>query len=156
MSDRITYMKDLTFNQAPMDHSKILHNNSQTAISFIGSSSTKTHKKANSLSTDFTNSGRTSFKNYKYRPKSIKNDSLFKTAKKMRSFYNSLNFFYSKKELNVKDNAKNSPLYYAAEKENMDFCEYLLENGGNPNEICSFGDTPFHVAMRSNKSEVFL
>lgn len=70
------------------------------------------------------------------------------------SFDTNLAFCYSKKELNIKDSCRNTPLYYAAKNSNKDFCNYLLENGGNPDEICSFGDTPFHIAMRNNKSEV--
>jgi len=155
MSDKVSMMRDLTLNQTMNDHNKTSINNSQTGVSFLGSSFTKTHKKINSLSTDYSASGRASFKNYKFRQKSVKNEDLFEKSKKLGSFNNNLSFFYSKKEINVQDNAKNTPLYYAAKNGNMDFCEYLLENGGNPNDICSFGDTPFHIAIKTKRSEVF-
>ena len=154
MSEKVNFIKDLTLAQNT--HDKSLHNRSETLFSFIGSNSTKTHKKMNSLSTDVSGSGRTSFKNYKYKAKSVKNEEIFHIAKKLRSFNNNLAFCYSKKELNMKDNMKNTPLYYAAKNGNLDFCEYLLENGGSPNEICSYGDTPLHIAMKTNKHDVII
>lgn len=153
MSDRVSMMRDLTLSQSANEQSKMLANSSQSFL--VTASTNKSHKKINSISTDYTITGRTSFKNYKFRPKSVKTDELFQTAKKLRSFCNNLSFCYSKKEINGKDVAKNTPLYYAAKNCNIDFCEYLLENGGDPNTICSSGETPFHIAMRTNKSEVF-
>ncbi len=153
MSEKVNYIHDLTSIQTTNNQSL---QRSDTGFSFMGFNSVRTHKKMNSLSTDVSGGGRTSFKNYKYRAKSTKNEELFQIAKKLRSFNTSLSFCYSKKELNIRDFTKNTPLYYAAKNGNIDFCEYLLVNGAGPNEICSLGETPFHMAMKTNKSEVFL
>lgn len=158
MNEKVNYIRDLTQLQSLNDNSTNEKSiKTDTAFSFLrASSSFKTHKKMNSISTEMSRSTKTTkfLKNCKYQAKSIKYDELFMFAKKSRSFNNNLGFFYSKKELNVLDHLRNSPLYYAAKNSNLDFCEYLLENGANPNEICSLGDTPFHIAMRTNKTEV--
>lgn len=158
MNEKVNYIRDLTQLQSLNDNSTNEKSiKTDTAFSFLkASSSFKTHKKTNSISTEMSRSTKTPkfLKNYKYQAKSIKYDELFMFAKKSRSFNNNLGFFYSKKELNVLDHLRNSPLYYAAKNTNLDFCEYLLENGANLNEICSLGETPFHIAMRTNKTEV--
>lgn len=158
MSERVNYSKDLsqiktTTNKTTQDKSLL---RTDTAFSMNMFSSTRTHKKMASTSSDLSEKTREALKRFKIREKSAKKNELFITAQKFRSFNSSLAFCYSKKELNVHDNLKNTPLYYAAKNCNLDFCEYLLENGANPNEVCFAGNTPFHMAMKTNKSEVIL
>lgn len=156
ISERVNYIKDLTLTQANINKTtpdkSLLRND--TAFSSNMFSSTRTHKKMASTSTEISEKTREALIRFKMRGKSVKKNELFAMAKKLRSFNNSLAFCYSKKELNIHDNLKNTPLYYAAKSCNLDFCDYLLENGANPNEICFSGNTPFHMAMKTNKSEV--
>ena len=63
-------------------------------------------------------------------------------------------YMYDANDVNILDEKRNSPLYYAAKVGNEKFCEVLLKRGANPNLICSDGDTPFHMAFSSAKSIV--
>lgn len=52
------------------------------------------------------------------------------------------------------DEHDNSSLYYAAKNKNPRMCEYLLEKGADPNDVCSNGNTPYHIACQGNNLPV--
>lgn len=52
------------------------------------------------------------------------------------------------------DEHDNSCLYYAAKNKNSRMCEMLLEKGADPNDVCSNGNTPYHIACLGNNHAV--
>lgn len=65
-----------------------------------------------------------------------------------------LGFSFTKGDANCKDELGNSPLFYASERGLLDFCDFLLRLGANPNERCSERNTPVHMAFKSGKMEL--
>ena len=63
-------------------------------------------------------------------------------------------FELSRKDVNIIDKRKNTPLYYAAFNGNLKMCEFLCEKGARVNTVCSLGDTPFHMAFKSGSTQV--
>lgn len=52
------------------------------------------------------------------------------------------------------DEHDNSSLYYAAKNKNSRMCEMLLSKGADPNDVCSNGNTPYHIACLGNNHAV--
>lgn len=63
-------------------------------------------------------------------------------------------FVYSSEDVNVKDEINNTALYYASKNVNVQFVEYLLHLGANPNMLCC-DNTPMHLALKSGNINVF-
>lgn len=61
---------------------------------------------------------------------------------------------YSADDVNVKDSAGNTALYYACRHGNHNFAKFLLLKGALPNIICNNGNTALHMAFQSNSIEV--
>lgn len=56
--------------------------------------------------------------------------------------------------MNIRDEDKICPLYYAATHGNIAFVEYLIGSGADPNLKCANGDTPLHMAFKSDNLHV--
>jgi Ankyrin repeats (3 copies) len=63
-------------------------------------------------------------------------------------------FIFTPHDVNIADERKNTPLYYAAYNGNVKMCQFLCEKGANVNVVCSKGDTPLHMAFKSGSPEV--
>ena len=63
-------------------------------------------------------------------------------------------FDYTVEDVNIYDEFENTPLFYTIKKEKLDFSNYLIGLGANVNAICSEGNTPVHMAMKTNNKEV--
>lgn len=62
---------------------------------------------------------------------------------------------YSETDVNVKDEWKNTPLYYTAKHGNLPFCQFLTDLGAKVNEPCERGNTPLHMAFKSDNDAVY-
>lgn len=78
------------------------------------------------------------------------------TAAKFDNFQlvKSSGFIYFEPDVNAKDDRQNTALYYAAKNGNMEFCQFLVDHGANPNYPCENGNTPLHMAFQSDKEAV--
>jgi ankyrin repeat protein len=65
-------------------------------------------------------------------------------------------YTYFETDVNVRDDRKNTPLYYAAKFGNLEFCRYLTDIGARVNEPCERGNTPLHMAFKSDNDGVNL
>ena len=65
-------------------------------------------------------------------------------------------FTFSESDVNIKDDKNNTPLYYAAKKGNLEFCQFLLDHNARVNEPCENDNTPLHVAFASDKEMVLI
>ena len=63
-------------------------------------------------------------------------------------------FSYTESDVNIKDERKNTPLYYAAKAGNFTFCQYLTDLNAMVNEHCEQGNTPLHMAFKSDNEGV--
>lgn len=59
-------------------------------------------------------------------------------------------FQFTHYDLNAYDPDGKSPLYYAAQQSNEDFCSFLVTQGADCNMECANGDTPVHAAFCSD------
>lgn len=57
---------------------------------------------------------------------------------------------FNQYDLNTYDPDGKSPLYYAAQQANEEFCAYLINQGADCNMECQDGNTPVHAAFASN------
>ena len=64
-------------------------------------------------------------------------------------------FVYNTDDVNVKDEAGNTALFYAAQNCNQQFVDYLLKLGANPNIMCHH-NSPFHLAFKSGNIDVII
>ena len=78
------------------------------------------------------------------------------TAAKLNNFQlvRSSGFTYFEPDVNARDDHQNTPLYYAAMNGNMEFSQFLVDHGANPNQPCENGNTPLHMAFQSDKEAV--
>lgn len=63
-------------------------------------------------------------------------------------------FVFYPQDVNVIDQRRNTPLFYACYNGNVRMCQFLCEKGANLNEICSKNDTPLHMAFKSGSPGV--
>ena len=85
----------------------------------------------------------------------LKQRKLFEAAK-LNNFFlvGNSGFKYFENDVNGKDHLGNSPLYYVCQQGNEEFCKFLIDHKANPNQKCSKGNTPTHMAFSSQKFEV--
>lgn len=59
-------------------------------------------------------------------------------------------------DINIRDRVGNSALWLAASNHHFEICEFLIQNGANPNLPDSEGTTPFDMAyvVRVNNPEI--
>ena len=69
---------------------------------------------------------------------------------------NNSGFLYYPNDINIKDKTGNTALFYTALNANIEFSHFLLKTGANVNIPCSEGNTPFHMAFKSNKIEIIM
>lgn len=65
-----------------------------------------------------------------------------------------LDFVVLRGHTRYQDDKQNTALYYAAKHKSMKMSHLLLEKGANPNDVCSEGNTPFHIACQGNNVAV--
>lgn len=65
-------------------------------------------------------------------------------------------FLYYPNDVNIKDKNGNCALYYTASNANMEFSQFLLQNGAKVNLSCSEGNTPLHMAFKSNDLNIIM
>jgi ankyrin repeat protein len=63
-------------------------------------------------------------------------------------------FRYETEDVNVKDENLNSPLYYATKHRDMNFIQWLIEQGADVNALCENNNTPMHLAFESNSIDL--
>ncbi|CAD8174216.1 unnamed protein product [Paramecium pentaurelia] len=64
-------------------------------------------------------------------------------------------FNFGLEDYNYKDEMQNTPLFYCAKYNLYELCQFLLQNGGNPNIKCSQGQTATHQACLSKNPKLF-
>ena len=65
-------------------------------------------------------------------------------------------YTYFETDVNVKDEFNNTPLYYAAKAGNLEFCQFLTDIGARVNQSCESGNTPLHMAFKSDVDSVLI
>lgn len=65
-----------------------------------------------------------------------------------------LDFVILRSHTRYQDEKQNTVLYYAAKHKSLKVCHMLLEKGADPNDICSEGNTPYHMACLGNNVAV--
>jgi ankyrin repeat protein len=53
--------------------------------------------------------------------------------------------------LDIVDNYKNTPIFYAVQNMHLETLELLLKMGANVNKQCELGNTPLHQAMMTGE-----
>ena len=69
-------------------------------------------------------------------------------------FVKASGFTYFETDVNLKDDKNNTPLYYTAKAGNLEFCQYLTDLHARVNEPCENGNTPLHIAFKSDNEGV--
>ena len=57
-------------------------------------------------------------------------------------------------DVNIIDELKNTPIYYACKNGNLEITKYLIKHGSLINEYCQLGNTPMHMAFKSGNIEL--
>lgn len=65
-------------------------------------------------------------------------------------------FIYYPNDVNIKDKNGNSALFYTAFNANLEFSKFLLKSGSKVNLSCSEGNTPLHMAFKSNDLTIIM
>lgn len=63
-------------------------------------------------------------------------------------------YAYFEPDVNAKDDKGNTALYYSAQKGFQEFSQFLVDLGARVNEACDKGDTPLHMAFKSDNEGV--
>ena len=58
---------------------------------------------------------------------------------------------FSAKEINSIDKNGNSIFHITVQKGNLEFIQWIIENGGDVNLKNNCGETPVHLAFKTNK-----
>ncbi|KRX08044.1 Ankyrin repeat-containing domain [Pseudocohnilembus persalinus] len=59
-------------------------------------------------------------------------------------------FEYNRDDVRQFDDKQCTPLHYAVKNQDIDFCEWLLKKGADPNQKTQNNNTPLHIAFKEN------